>query len=304
MNKLTGTLTVGSDPELLIKHRVTGEVLSAIDVLQHGKEDKIDLKDGFMVYYDNVLAETNVPYAFNAAGLIKNVRETFARIANYIGKNYELDARASHTFTPEQCAHEDARVFGCNPEYCAYSLEAATPPSGEDGNTFRSAGGHIHIGRSDFKKPKGNTDFLLDPFSKVDMVKVMDILVGLPIVLMDNDPTSPARKKLYGSAGRHRPTPYGVEYRTPGNFWLSNPDLCALIYDLSTHAAGVLERNEHQSLYNVLPEPKVVEAINKNDKKGAEKLLSAANLPAALVERIKTQAQKPMTPLYSAWGIK
>jgi phiEco32-like amidoligase-type 2 protein len=298
-------LTVGSDPELLLRNRKTGEIVSAIDVLKQGKDNKIDLGNGIPVYYDNVLVETNVPYAASAKELVKNVKGTFLRIAKYIGKEYELLAQASHTFATEQCQHEDARVFGCNPEYCAYNVETVAPPTNEDGNTFRSAGGHIHVGRSDFNSVKNqNNEFLLDPFSKLEMVKVMDLVVGLSIALVDNDPTSPARKKLYGNAGRHRPTPYGVEYRTPGNYWLSNPELTELVYDLTEYAAGLVREGKHKELLASFNSDEVIEAINTNNKGNAAKLLAKVNLPASLMKRVQVQAKKPVVPLYEAWGIK
>lgn len=304
MSKNNFVITSGSDPELMIRNRQTGEIVSAIDILKHGKDDKIDLGNGIPVYYDNVLLETNIPYATDAKGLIKNTKETFNRIAKYIGKQYELVAQASHTFGADQCQHEDARVFGCNPEYCAYALSVINPPQVEDNPTFRSCGGHIHVGRSDFNSPKDNPDFLLSPHSKVAMVKAMDIFVGLSVALMDNDPTSPARKKLYGNAGRHRPTAYGVEYRTPSNFWLSSPELVELIYELTNYSAQIVEQNKHTAVFDKLSAEDIVETINTNNKGSAAKLLAKVNLPAALMKRIQTQAKKPVTPLHEAWGIK
>jgi hypothetical protein len=302
-NKKDFNLTFGSDPELCIRNRQTGEIVSAIDVLKHGKEEKIDLGGGFMVYYDNVLLETNIPYALNAKQFIVNTKETLRRIAKHLGANYDIVAQASHTFSAEQLNHDDARVFGCNPEFCAYTLDTVTPPDAQTG--LRSCGAHIHIGRDDFKSFGENKEgvFLLDDYNKVDVIKAFDMVVGLPVAIMDNDPTSAARKKLYGKAGRHRPTPYGVEYRTPGNFWLSSPEMVELIFDLSIEAARLVERGDFEALAKALPSDQVINALDTNNKEKAASLLTKVNLSDDLRARIKDMAKKPRASLYEAWEL-
>jgi len=67
------------------------------------------------------------------------------------------------------------------------------------------------------------------------------LLVGVPSLWLDQDPTSPRRRAIYGKAGRYRTKPYGMEYRPLGNFWLESPDMVSLIYDLTMQAIECVE---------------------------------------------------------------
>lgn len=116
----------------------------------------------------------------------------------------------------------------------------------------------------------------------------MDILVGVPSVIMDTDPTSLARKQLYGKAGRFRNTKYGIEYRTLGNFWLSSPELTSIIYDLTILAAKTWEDDKAAELFAQIDQEQVINAINNGDKELAKSILDKLpidnNLKARIVE--------------------
>ncbi|GAF96989.1 unnamed protein product, partial [marine sediment metagenome] len=111
---------------------------------------------------------------------------------------------------------DEARRFACDPDFDPYdiSINVMAPDASE--GTLRSCGGHIHLGNE-----KVGDDFDM----QLEVVKTMDIFLGMPSLLLDKDPTSQRRRELYGKAGAHRPKPYGVEYRALGNFWLSHPKL-------------------------------------------------------------------------------
>src|SRR5690606_7709119 len=72
---------------------------------------------------------------------------------------------------------------------------------------------------------------------------------GIPGIYLDKDPTSPRRKSLYGHPGRYRKTEYGIEYRTPGNFWLASPKLVEVTHDLCDHAIRFIEDGEHMKYW-------------------------------------------------------
>lgn len=115
----------------------------------------------------------------------------------------------SAKFTPEQLAIEGASTFGCDPDFCAYeNPDVARPaPDPKELGDMRCAAGHLHIGYS--QEESG-----IPPFA---MVRMLEALVY--VRWLEADP-QPVRRKFYGLAGLFRPKKYGVEWRTPSNFWL------------------------------------------------------------------------------------
>ena len=85
--------------------------------------------------------------------------------------------------------------------------------------------GHIHIG----------ADCLKDQALVEECVKVLDLFLGLPSVLLDEERE---RRKLYGKAGcfRFATSFTGFEYRVLSNFWLKSEELMGWVYD-NTQAA-------------------------------------------------------------------
>jgi hypothetical protein len=137
-------------------------------------------------------------------------------------------------------------------------MKVVNPP--ECNNTFRSCGGHVHIGYDggvDFEQPDHMTEEEYEEaifqisMDRVGVVRMCDLFLGIPSLLIDKDPTSKNRRNLYGQAGTHRPCQqYGVEYRSMGNFWLARPSLVELVYDLATIAAKmVMEDRCHEKIW-------------------------------------------------------
>jgi Phage phiEco32-like COOH.NH2 ligase-type 2 len=227
-----GGITFGSDPELIIVKSDSEELKSAIKVLKgHGKYNKLPITASQAMFYDNVLLEFNVDPAHTLAEFRTNLL-TCLDFANKVlaEQGCRLETRASATFPESECDDEDAFVFGCDPEYCIYNLSPqgailpVKPPSLPKGNTFRSCGGHIHLGHPIATVDRGNPPMV---------VRLMDAFLGATSLLIDQDKSSGARRKLYGGAGTHRITPYGLEYRTLSNFWLNSPMLVEIIYKLT-----------------------------------------------------------------------
>lgn len=289
-------ITIGTDPEMILTDR-NNKVISAIPVLKHGKDNKIDLGDGFACYYDNTLIEANVPPSIGVEQLHVNIKSLFERMYKYLGNEYDLKAQASAHFGVHECEHPAAKEAGCSPEYCAYEIDMCYPP--QFNNTFRSAGGHIHIGRTDYHNPSDSFLTDDDPYSKIDVVKMMDIFVGLPSILIDSNDPSKQRKQLYGQAGRHRPTPYGVEYRAISNFWLSSPNLVNLIYELTMYAVNLVRERKHFQF----DEDAVRDAINNNKFELAEELCHKY-IPKELMDKITPFINWNKFDIRSNWNIK
>jgi hypothetical protein len=108
-----------------------------------------------------------------------------------------------------------SQEFGCSPDYNAYTEDENPRPDSR--TNLRTAGGHIHIGYD---------NVAID--TSLFLVKMCDLFLGLPSVLIDKDVD---RRQLYGKAGAFRYKSYGLEYRSLSNFWLRTKDDTAFIYE-------------------------------------------------------------------------
>ena len=184
-------------------------------------------------------------------------------------------------------------------------------------STDRSGGGHVHIGDERLLRDYG---LWLAPSAVI-----MDLLIGIPSLFLDRDPTSPQRRRIYGQAGRFRICSYGMEYRTPGNFWLESPKLAGLMYDLCEFVCNLVCSDDVQELCSADPEKyasakpaqaysytfdakKVKSVINKSNKKksGCELYdLALGMLPKGLAADINTllKESKEGYDLYKEWNL-
>jgi hypothetical protein len=295
-------LTTGADPELLLRNRKTKKIVSAIPIVPEGKENPKSLGNGFGMQHDNVLLEFQVPPSKGKKEFIATLSEGLRRVTKVIGKNYELVAQASYIFPKKLLIHQDANVFGCHAEFDAWKMGQVQPPECKTG--LRSCGGHIHLGRSDFENP--SDPILIDPFSKARVIRLMDIFLGVPFVMLENnDKTNKERKKLYGRASFHRPTPFGCEYRVLTNYWMRSPQLVDLAYDLAMLAAQAEIENKAEKIVQSVSPDVIIATINKASSVMAKKLLNKLPIPPDLRKRILSlEKQKFPAAIEKAWNIK
>ena len=305
-------VTLGSDPELLIKSS-DGKLKSAIGIVPGSKEEKYILKNGHAAYYDNVLAEFNVSPSASKEEAVEHFRDCLAQYSELV-KPYHLVIQASATYPKGECEHKDAKLAGCSPEFDAYEVCVLNPP--EFKNTFRSAGGHVHIGydggtdiqQGDMSQEQWEEAIFQIAWKRIWVVRMCDLFLGIPSLILDKDPTSAARRKLYGGAGTHRGCPnYGVEYRALSNFWLARPSTVELIYDLATVAVKVvMEDQVHERIWDEEIEPDLMRStINTADSTNVGKFMKVIKkyAPAAVVSAIEAESEKAYIPDLSQWGI-
>lgn len=261
--------TLGSDPELFLRDAKTKALRSAVPIIPEGKGDgrKLDSTGQNCVIHDNVLIEFNTLPATDSAAFVSTIHGVLGSIQKIVKKSgLELHLQASVDF-PESEICAEARIFGCDPDYTVYpepdindiDADAAKLP-------FRSAGGHLHIGKH--KNNKELTELLdrEDGSGKVRVVKALDIFVGIISVFLEKDPTAAARRDLYGKAGAHRPKEYGVEYRACSPWWLATPSHTELVYQLTNAALAVcLDEEDLEDLSDDIGgEDEVVSIINES----------------------------------------
>lgn len=276
---------LGSDPELMLRNKQTKELCSAIPIIPEGKTNprKLEKKGDNAVQHDNVLIEFNTTPAEGKDFFVKNVGSVLKTIDEIVAAaGAELVLRASAEFPEAELEHPDARVFGCDIDYNAWTLGPNIIDAEAPFRPFRSAGGHLHVGgHADSPELK---EVLDDPYGKLRVVKALDIFVGIPSIFLDKDPTSAARRQLYGGAGAHRPKDYGVEYRATSAWWLNSPKHTELVYDLCSAALSTCLKEE--DLDNL------VESCG-----GTEKIIEIIN--SSLTTEAKRVYEEILTPLLS-----
>ena len=238
---------VGSDPELFIG-TPEGKVISAIGKFGGTKEEPLRvIRKGFSIQEDNVLLEYNTPPAKSVGAFGKYQAE----IRDYLGEQvdklgFKILPIASASLEGDQLADPRAWVFGCDPDYNVWTGEMNPKPHSPD-ETLRSAGGHVHVGVIG-----------LTVRDKIRLGRLLDLFVGTTLSQIDPDKR---RRELYGKAGAIRFKPYGLEYRTPSNFWTFSEQGQAIVWDgvrraVSSLGAFHIDENDN---------PIIQHAVNTGD---------------------------------------
>lgn len=251
-------LRLGCDPEVFLLNQ-QGKFVSSIDKVGGSKlipRQLEGMEKGFTVQEDNVALEFGIPPASSAKDFVSKIRAVMKETQEKIVPGYHFSNVSCVSFPEEEMKDTRAFVFGCEPDFNAWTKEQNVMPEVND-LYLRSAGGHIHV-ETNINKEIG--------------VKYMDLFVGIPSVLMDQ---GHLRKQLYGKAGAYRPKPYGFEYRTPSNYWIFNDDLIEWVWRNTEYAIVHADQDDltidnYSGLIN--------DAINNNNTKVAQELVDAFGL--------------------------
>ena len=211
-------ITIGADPELFVVNS-QNKFISSIGKFGGSKQVPAPIGHNCYVQEDNVAVEFNIPPAKSKEQFVTTINfalEELMKRARVM--NFELSIVPSATFDRDQLRHPKAKVFGCDPDHNAWTLMKNPTPKCDD-KSLRSAGGHVHVGCTQFPA--------------FDIARAMDLFLGVPSVAFDPDRR---RRALYGKAGAYREKQYGMEYRTLSNAWLKSDRLKEWVYD-QTHKA-------------------------------------------------------------------
>lgn len=274
--------TIGTDPEFFLKEKETGKLKSAIPFIDGTKEEPDILPCGAGLQRDNVALEFATPPVDNETGFVQSIQNAFVNIMKKVPEGHEIVAVPSANFELDQLDHPEAKRFGCSPDYDAY-IPAQNPPAHCEDATFRSCGAHVHTG---YVEGSGN-DFLLDPWGKITTVLTMDATLGLTSVVLDHSKEAVERRKLYGKAGSHRPTDYGVEYRALSNFWMKSPELVMLVYRMTDDVLRLMRENKANTLIESIGKENIQDIINNGKIDEAIKVLDEKVRPVLSPETIE-----------------
>lgn len=200
------TVTVGSDAELPV-FLLDGTPIPVTGLVGGTKDQPRPLgrlPKGFMIQEDNVNAEFNIPPASNGEQFEHNILVGVEGVQKELPPTMFVQAVAATEYKIELLKPPGLQVFGCDPDYNAWTKEENSKPKC-DNPCLRTAAAHVHIGWAD------PTDD-----DRMALVRALDFRLGYAYIGADDK----RRRQLYGKAGAHRPKVYGVEYRVLGNAWL------------------------------------------------------------------------------------
>lgn len=228
-------VALGSDPELFLQNE-EGKIVSAIGQIGGTKKRPRPIKElgkGYTVQEDNVLLEYNTPAARSLAKWVEFQHTMLAYLHEMVGaKKLAIAPIASHSMDPEEMKDPRAWVFGCDPDYDVWNKRWNKPPKAAD-PLLRSAGGHVHVA---YENP--------NVVSSIKIGRALDYFLGAPLAKKDPDKK---RAELYGKPGAIRFKPYGLEYRTPSNYWTLSKHNVEFVWRAATAAvrhAEIYQRYE------------------------------------------------------------
>ncbi len=251
-------LTLGCDPEVFFVKN--GVPFSCAEKLPGNKKAPYFWKKGFAIQWDNVTCEFNVPPTKTSKGFQSVIKQSLDYITEQWAKRFgcEIDICGSKIFPKSELTAKGAKAFGCDPDFNIWTLRENPRPKAKN-KQLRSAGGHIGFG-------------LDDAVDHVWFIRAADLIIGCPSIIFDTDVQ---RRELYGKAGAFRRTPWGMEYRTPSNFWIRDPGLIDWIHH-SAH--DIYRRVANGFTIPIEDAKKIIACINNSDKDLLRELTIKYNL--------------------------
>lgn len=272
---------IGCDPEVFVKEKKTGKLVTAHGLVKGTKHEPFKVPNG-AYQVDGMALEFNIDpvvstdfnaFNNNIISVMKTMKEAVPDHRFVIEPSVQFDPEYYENAVPN-----DAKELGCEPDWNAYTGKKNPRPDGSSG--LRSAAGHIHVGwGSDI--PVGNEQHIS---ICRDFVKQLDCYVGLGMLFIDADKR---RRELYGKAGAYRVKPYGVEYRTPSNAWLTSKSRRKFIHDLVNYAITNMKTKRPAFIKAIDAEIDIESIINNGDIEKAIQALQALrlfNINSAMIE--------------------
>jgi hypothetical protein len=233
---------------------------------------------GISIIEDGVAFEFLIQPTRDYDDMFDSIQFGLAELSNLLSKyDHELSIQPTVNYEIERFLDKDddyqmCLIFGCDPDkdailknYVCDVIDALRHP-------YRYFGGHFQIGCND---PRGRRlmQTHYEPF-----IKLCAIFIGNSVMARSNKTElEQIRAKLYGQPGRYRIQPWGIEYRTPSNSWITNRATMAKMF------------RGAQVAFNLLQKPKEGKAVIKNYLTETITALTTANaeLSQDIVETVR-----------------
>jgi len=228
---MTYAFTIGSDFELMGVD-MHGILRSFEGLIGGSKKQPLFIDDeGNNVQEDNVLAEA-------ATKVCRSKQEFMSAVVSMSGvlhsvatqHNIKIVSHCSAQYPAEQLDTEQARTFGCESSFNAYTMMEEKAP--RNAGAWRSAGGHVHVGMGEHAD---NYELMFT------LAQNMDAFVGVPLMVhagRQQRAQEVQRRRMYGAAGSMRMKEYGIEYRALSNYWTFDEQLISFVYDAVERAVA------------------------------------------------------------------
>ena len=250
---------MGCDPEIFFKRK--GHVVGSEFVLKEDTE---------FVVKDGVQGELNPKPSYCRNILMRNIMECMLQLSGKAIKNkvtVNKDVTVEVSKRHYKSLSDKSKEFGCMPSFNIHTNLASINDLDPETCLTRSAGGHIHLSSESYT----NNNICKAILEPKKLVPILDIVLGNTCVLLDRDEGNIERRKSYGQAGEYRTPVHGLEYRVLSNFWLRGTPLMSLVFGLARHAVALREDRLDGGLKKLVSMDDVIQAINTNDKKLAQK---------------------------------
>lgn len=266
-------LLIGSDPELFLVNNLD-QVEPASNYIIGNKEFPEPITDqGHAIQYDNVMVEYNIPPCQTKEDWVREHNFVLNYIKETIAdpESLKIVIEASRDITPEVAEHPIAQVFGCDPDFNAWSNDKNSVS--RDYPLLRTCGGHIHL---------GSKDIVNEEVCK-KLIQAMDLYLSIPLVLLEPDSM---RKRMYGKAGayRYKQLKNGIgiaEYRSASNFWLSSNEMMEFAFNQAQMAVDFV------ACGGIITNPDdIIEAINTNNGELAKEIMEDYNIKITQLQTI------------------
>jgi hypothetical protein len=259
---VAGAPTIGTDAECFFER--DGQVIPA-DNLLPPEEAALDVAGvPGAVFFDGIQAELRSSSNGCRAFVLDNVRHAMQKL-DQVGRTAEaiLDFSGAREITADILAMvRDPRAtrFGCEPHQSARlggGVDRIKVKLEEQLITY--AGAHIHLGSSWIRTAE----------KRLRVARVADVIMNLPLVMIEDPVSDALRRQVYGKAGCYRDKPYGVELRTPSSQLLKHPALLSFAMGLARLAHDAVASDVDDMVLQLVDLEAVIHAIDTIDKKTA-----------------------------------
>jgi len=220
--------TIGSDFEYMAERN--GALFNVEGLIGGSKSNPLFIdEEGSNIQEDNVLAEAATSVCYNKQQFIDAVRGMSRILHDTLARhNVKIVARCAASYPEDQLQSVQAKTFGCDKSYNAYTEVEEDSPNND--TSLRVAGGHVHVGLQDYADDLG---------LMVELVKAMDVYLAVPLMMNTTAAEREQevmRREQYGRAGSFRIKEYGIEYRTLSSAWTFDDNLIAFVYEATANA--------------------------------------------------------------------
>lgn len=287
---------IGADPELFVQDRegkvipICGKIGGTKEqpiVINHlvealyGREldargrSPIDREGNYAIQEDNVMLEFNIPAYREGPTFTEAINKMLTVLEGTVLSKHDLKIKndVMHTFKAEDIApFPQAFTVGCMPDIDAYAENERMPFNATHFGNHRFCGGHIHVQYNHNNVPRHI------------FAQFMDVVAELPFLRWDRQKM---RRMFYGQPGLYREKPYGIEYRTPSNYWLSKSFRDTYLYQLVDNVIvlGRTANNEPEQLksaYSKIDWGDVQHAIKTENHKLADEIIEFVRMKVGL----------------------